>query len=166
MPIMQGPRKAEERYLERYFGEEGGSLRGVAKRFFTSKTEFDVGSRVGLEDGIFFLDAMDAINHYVADGGHMFEVEVEPDNCERGTVTEWLGSVSEVRMSLDENAAFEAVPDKKEILGRMEKKSQGRAFEHDPDGRAGKRWLRSYKEAATVAKELERIIVAQAALRR
>ena len=136
-----------------------GNLRGiVVKRFFASKTKFEVGSRVGLEEGTFFLDAKDAIRHYVADGGHMFEVETEQDDCECGTVTKWLSSVSGIHMSMDENVVFKGVPEKKEILGRMEKKSQGRAFEHDPEGGKGKRWMHSRKESARAAKELERIL--------
>ncbi len=135
------------------------NLRGfVVKRFFVSKTKFEVGSRIGLEEGTFFLNAKDANRHYVADGGHMFEVETEQDDFECGTVTKWLSSDSGIHMNMDENVVFKGVPDKKEILGRMENKNQGAAFVHNPKKKegGGKRWMHSGK--SEFARILQRII--------
>jgi len=129
---------------------------------FVSKNRFEVGARVGIEDGSFFQDQKDAIRHQPDGGGHVYEVEAERSTqgsgeCTGGIITTWLSSVSGVQMSQDVNDAFKDVPDKDEIAGRLTKQSQGRAFEHDPEGESGKRWLRSYKKEATVAKIVERL---------
>ena len=129
---------------------------------FVSKNRVEVGARVGMEDGSFFEDQKDAIRHWPDGGGHVYEVEAErfgqgSGECTGGIIAKWRYSVSGVQTSQDENDVFKDVPDKEEIMGRLTKHGQGRALEHDPEGKAGKRWLRPYKKEATVAKMLERI---------
>ena len=78
---------------------------------FVSQNRFEVGARVGWKDGSFFREQRDAIKHQTNGGGHAYEVKAEQGDLERGEVSRWLGSVSGVKVSFDEDEVFKAVPD-------------------------------------------------------
>lgn len=59
-------------------------------------------------------------------------------------------------LTMDRDEVFKNVPDRKEVLGRMENRNQGRALVHDPDGKPGKRWLHPGKSDR--AKRMEQAI--------
>ena len=133
------------------------------KLWFVSKKRFEVGERVGRENGSLFGEQEDAIKHQIWSdgGGHVYEVEADRDS-EGGTVTRWIGSASGVQMSQDVEVVFKDVPDQKELIGRLHnpKQNRYRAYSHNPNPKKNhvgkKHW--EHSEKSDLAAQLEQIV--------